>query len=197
MQVLGKNFGAQRIVLSEFFRVCPQTGAHIKMIETKIFIAIDDSRASTRAVSYVARLFGRRRGFRFYVVHVLPPLPSELLEHGGSEDPSKEVRLGVELRAEQQLWIAAAKKAAREGLNRAQANLRNSGIPAGAVQVLFCEPADGRDAADEILQKAHKCKCRTIVVGRESVSWFHEMFSKHLAEELLRRGKGFSIWVVQ
>jgi nucleotide-binding universal stress UspA family protein len=167
------------------------------MAETRILVAIDDSPASRRAVTYVAKLVGRRRGFRLYVVHVLPPLPTELLEHGGSEDPTKETRLEVNLKSEQQLWISAAKKAAQKGLNKARTSLRRAGISAGAVQALFSEPADGRDAADAILQMAHECKCHTIVVGRQSVSWFHELFSKELAEELLRRGKGFSVWLVQ
>lgn len=167
------------------------------MADTRILVAIDDSSASRRAVTYVAKLVGRRRGFRLCVVHVLPPLPRHLLEHGGSEDPAKEERLEVDLKADQRLWIAAAKQAAQKDLNKAQATLRKARISAGAVRTLFCVPADGRDAADEILQMAHGCKCRTVVAGRQSVSWFHELFSKDLAEELLRRGKRFSIWLVQ
>ena len=167
------------------------------MDDTRILVAIDDSSASSRAVDYVARLVGRRRGFCLCLVHLLPPLPPALLEHGGSENPRKEAQLEAGLRAEQELWISKAKKAAQESLNKASSTLRNAGVRAGAVQTIFCEPADGRAAAEDILRMARECKCRTVVAGRKSVSWFHELFSQDLAEELLRYGKGFSIWIIE
>jgi len=161
------------------------------MTETRILLAIDDSPASIRAVTYAAHLVGRRRGFRFCVVHVLPPFPAHLLEHGGSETSASD------LKAERQLWLAAAKKASQRGLDEAGAKLRKAGVPTGAIQLLFCEPAEGRDAADDILQMAHECKCDTVIVSRDSVSWFHELFSQELSEEILRRGKGFSVWAIE
>jgi hypothetical protein len=33
--------------------------------------------------------------------HVLKPMPRELLEHGGSENPAAEAQLGAQLRGEQ------------------------------------------------------------------------------------------------
>lgn len=166
-------------------------------MDSRLLVVLDDSVASRRAVKYVVKFVGRRRGFRICLVHVLPPLPPELLEHGGSEDPAKESRLEVDLKAEQHHWISAAKKTSQKGLDEACAILRKAGISAGSIQLLFCEPADGHNAADAILQMAHECKCDTVVVGRESVSWFHELFSKELAEELIRGGKGFSVWLVE
>ena len=161
------------------------------MTETRILLAIDDSLASARAVTYAAHVVGRRRGFRFCVVHVLPSFPAHLLEHGGSETSARD------LTGERQLWLAAAKNASQTGLDEARAKLRKAGVPTGAIQLLFCEPAEGRDAADDILQMAHECKCDTVVVGRDSVSWFHELFSQELSEEILRRGKGFSVWAIE
>lgn len=167
------------------------------MADTRILVAIDDSAASRNAAKYVAKLVGRRRGFRLCLVHVLPPLPPALLEHGGSEEPQKEAQLEAELRAEQERWTSKMKKAAQSGLNKASAILRNAGVPRRNLQAMFCEPAEGRDAADAILGMARECKCHTVVAGRQSVSWFHELFSQDLAEELLRRGKGFSVWLVE
>lgn len=97
------------------------------MDDTRILVAIDDSSASSRAVDYVARLVGRRRGFCLCLVHLLPPLPPALLEHGGSENPQKEAQLEAGLRAEQELWISGAKKAAQESLNKASSTFRNAG----------------------------------------------------------------------
>ena len=166
-------------------------------MDTRLLVVRDDSAASRRAVEYKGKFVGKRAEFRICSVHVLPPLPPALPEHGGSEDPAKETRLEVDLKAEQHRWISATKKTSQKGLDEACATLRKAGVSAGSIQLLLCEPADGRNAADAILQMAHECKCDTVVVGRESVSWFHELFSKKLAEELIRRGKGFSVWFVE
>jgi nucleotide-binding universal stress UspA family protein len=167
------------------------------MSDTRILVAIDDSAASRRAVNYVATFVRRRRGFRLCLVHVLSPLPAGLLEHEGSENPQKEAQLEAQLKTEQERWISDAKRAAQKGLSRASAILRNAGVPARNVQALFCEPAEGRACAEDILQMARECKCQTVVAGRQSVSWFHELFSHDLAEELMRCGKDFSVWLVE
>jgi nucleotide-binding universal stress UspA family protein len=167
------------------------------MVDTRLLVVLDDSAASKRAVEYVSKFVGKRSGFRICLVHVLSPLPPELLEHGGSEDPAKETRLEADLKAEQHRWISAAKKTSQKGLDEARATLRKAGISAGTVQTSFCEPGEGPNAADAILNMARRCHCRTVVVGRQSVSWFHELFSQELSEELLRRGKGFCVWAVE
>lgn len=169
----------------------------MKTADTKIFVAIDNSSPSRRAVDYVAKLVGRRRRFRVCLVHLLPPFPPALLEHGGSENPRRERQLEAGLRAEQKRWILTAKNAAQNSLNKASSALRKAGVPARAVQTLFCEPADGRAAAEDLFRIARKYRCRTVVAGRESVSWFHELFSQDFAQELLRCGKGFSVWVIE
>src|SRR5438093_9703499 len=57
-----------------------------------ILIAVDDSEASYRAVTYVGSIIGGCEGFRVCLLHALSPLPRELLEFGGSEDPQQEER---------------------------------------------------------------------------------------------------------
>ena len=167
------------------------------MADIGLFVVHDDSVASERAVEYIARFVGRRSGFHIYLVHVLPPLPDELLEHGGAENPGKESRIGASLRAQQHKWISDAKKSAKPCLKKANAVLQRAGIPKGAIRALFCEVGENQDAADTILSGAREFKCHTIIIGRESVSWFHELLSQELPEELLRRGKGFSIWIIE
>lgn len=167
------------------------------MPDKRVLVVLDGSAMSKRAVQYVASLISRRRGFRVCLVHVLPPLPNRLLEHGGSENPTKEACLGNELRLEREQWISSAKSTAQKDLDNARTAFRKNGVPAASIQTLFCDPGEGRNTADDILRMAGECKCRTVVVGRESVSWFHELFSQELPEELLRRGKGFSIWIIE
>lgn len=41
-------------------------------------------------------------------------------------------------------------------------------------------------------------KCRTIVVGRRSLSWLNRLTAgKDLAERLVQSGKGFTLWIVE
>jgi hypothetical protein len=61
------------------------------------------------------------------MVHVLPPLPPELLEHGDSEDPAKEAQLEADLKVEQHRWISAAKKSLPEGAARRSCSPAESG----------------------------------------------------------------------
>ena len=165
--------------------------------DSRILLVLDDSEIAIRAVKYVAQFVGRRSQFRICLVHVLPPLPPSLQEHGGSSDAAQERRLDLAIREEQSRWIARNKTRAQKSLDQSGRILRKAGIPASAVQMLFCDPGEAEETADTLLKMATECQCHTVVVGRRSVSWLHELFSQDIAEELLRRGKGFCIWAVE
>src|SRR5919109_2528771 len=85
-----------------------------------ILIAVDDSEASYRAVTYVGSLIGGCEGFRVCLLHALPPLPRELLEFGGSEDLQREEREEACIKAEQARWIEAVAQAAEPVFTRAK-----------------------------------------------------------------------------
>jgi nucleotide-binding universal stress UspA family protein len=40
-------------------------------------------------------------------------------------------------------------------------------------------------------------KCDTVVMGRASLSWLSELIHGDPAEELVRLGTGFTIWIVE
>ncbi len=165
--------------------------------DSRLLVVIDGSDASIRAVRYVGTFIGRRRQFRVCLVHVLPPLPPALREHGGSSDALEEKRLDLALRAEQDRLIATTKKRMQKNLDQASTMLRKGGVTVAAVQTLFCEPGEPDETADTLLKMATECQCHTIVVGRRSISWFHELFSHDISEELLRKSNGFCIWAVE
>src|SRR5207244_3426527 len=71
-----------------------------------ILIVVDGSAASRRALAYVARIVGRRRGFRLCLIYLLPPLPPRLLESRGTEDPKAEEQLSAQLKVKQRRWIS-------------------------------------------------------------------------------------------
>jgi nucleotide-binding universal stress UspA family protein len=167
------------------------------MRTTKLLVIVDESKASKRAVSYVGQMVGRRRGFRIFLAHPLSEIPASLMEYGGGKNPDEERKLDAELHAEQKHWVFAAQEKAQPDLDRAVSGLRKAGLAAGAIEAKFCYPADGRARGDEILDLARKHKCHTVVVGSESLSWLRQLLGSDPVEELLRRGKGFAIWVVE
>jgi nucleotide-binding universal stress UspA family protein len=91
----------------------------------------------------------------------------------------------------------AAQEKAQPTLTRASAVLRKGGLAANAIEERFCFPADGRARADEILELAGKHKYHTVVVGSDSFSWLRQLLDGDPVEELLRRGKDFTIWIVE
>lgn len=165
--------------------------------DSKLLLVLDGSDAAKRAVKYVAQFAGGRKEFCICLVHVLPPLPPALREHGGSYDPSVEQQLDFAMRTEQDRWIETTKEQAQKDLDRACSILMKAGTSASAMQMLFCEPGEPEQTAETLLEMAHMCRCQTVVVGRRSVSWLHEMFSQDISEELLRKGKGFCVWAVE
>ncbi len=166
------------------------------MRSTRLLVVVDENKASKRAVSYVAQIIGRRRGFKVWLAHTLSEIPASLIEYGGA-NPDEEVKLDAERHADQKDWVFAVQEKAQPTLTRAGAILRKGGLAAGSIEEQFVYPADGRARVDEILELARKHKCHTVVVGREFLSWLRQLLSSDPIEELLRRGKGFTIWIVE
>lgn len=160
-------------------------------------MVVDESPASIRAITYVAKIVGRHRDLRICLAHILPQLPPRLLEFRGAEDPQKEQRLEARLKHKQQRWKAGAKKEAQRALGMATATLRRWGVCAGALDIQVSEGVEGVGAAERVLELARARQCDTVVVGRESVSWFRKLVRSNLAEELVHHGQRFTIWVVE
>jgi nucleotide-binding universal stress UspA family protein len=160
-------------------------------------LLIDGSTESMQAVSYIAKLADRQCGFHVCLLQVLPPFPPELLEFGGAEDSRKEQELESDLRREQQAWIASAKTSAEPRLERARQMLNGAGVPSSEIDLEFSDPMQADNVADMLLDQAVARRCHTVVLGHTAHSWFREVVGHHLAEELLRRARGITIWVVQ
>ena len=168
------------------------------MVRDRTFlVAIDDSEATLRTVSYVAETLGPQKGFQVVLLHVLSPIPPELLEFGGSEDPQTEQRLDEELKKDQAQWIEQAKQTAEPLIEKVKGVFLRVGVSADMITTVFAESIHRPDFVRELLETAHKQNCGTIVVGRESYPSFKEMFHHHVGEELVRKGQGFAIWVVE
>jgi nucleotide-binding universal stress UspA family protein len=158
-----------------------------------LLIAVDDSEATARAVTYVAAIVGRHRDVRLHLFHVAPIVPA-CLELGGSEDVQVEANRKAE-RATSRLDFLA--DLARAVFAQAQAILDRVGVPASAVNTHVLTTINGEDVIQNLLEAAQTHACDTIVVGRQSHSWLRELVQGHVADELVRQGEGLTIWVVE
>ena len=104
-------------------KLSPQKVGYAMDTRKNILIAIDNSDASMRAVAYVAAIIGGQSGFRVELFHVLPPLPSEVLEIAWPDAPELAERAKAEFRTARTQWIAKAEQAAQSMFTRPKALL--------------------------------------------------------------------------
>jgi nucleotide-binding universal stress UspA family protein len=166
-------------------------------VNRNILLAVDDSEASDRAVDYVAQMVGGRKEFQIVLFHVPAPMPPQLLEFGGAENPAREQRGQTELRAAQGELVEEMAKAAQPIFARAQTRFREADIPEESVKAeLFMPPAE-QSLDTSILQAARAHGCHTVVVGREAFSWLRELFQDHVADKLMQQAGDLTLWIVQ
>jgi hypothetical protein len=162
-----------------------------------ILIAVDESEAAYRAVTYVGSIIGGCTGFRVCLLHALPPLPRELLEFGGSEDPQREEREEACLKADQALWIEAVTQAAAPVFTRAKHILHEARVPEDAIETQIVDTVNTQDTVLDILETAHARHCGTVVVGRKSYHGLKALVTSHVSDELISQGEGLAVWVVE
>jgi hypothetical protein len=101
-----KQKGRKHALLHQSSRFSDPGGAD------KILLAVDDSLASRKAANYVADLARRKKELSIHIFHASDPLPTELQEFRGAENPDDEKTLDAELRRKRNSWEQKAKRAA-------------------------------------------------------------------------------------
>ena len=155
----------------------------------RLLVVVDESAATTKALQYVAQWAAGRADFEICLAHSVPPQPRQLIEIRGTEKER--------LRAYKSRWIAADETTEQRALYRANAVLMQGGIAASAIAAHYCYLVEGTRATTDILALARAQKCRTVVIGRKSLNWLGKLIGADPAEELVRQGKGLTIWVVE
>jgi nucleotide-binding universal stress UspA family protein len=164
---------------------------------SNILVAVDDSEASDRAVDYVAQMVDGRKGFQILLFHAPAPMPPQLLEFGGAENPERERRAQAELHTAQGELLEEMARAAQPIFARAQTRFRQAHIPEESVKTeLFMPPAE-QSLDTSILQAARAHGCQTVVVGREAFSWLRELLQAHVADKLMQQADDLTLWIVQ
>jgi nucleotide-binding universal stress UspA family protein len=161
-----------------------------------MLVVVDGTAPSCRALQYVGRVLAGRDRVACHLAYIAPHLPPELLESGGSEIPEREEQIESELRLAQSRWTAAASKKAERILRDARTRLQRAGVSAAHIRTCVSPSLDPGTAVQEVLLLARDQGCGTVVVGHRAHSWFRGLAGAHLAEQLVRRAKGFAVWVI-
>jgi nucleotide-binding universal stress UspA family protein len=157
-------------------------------------IAVDGSEHSARALHYVGTLLRDTRDVQVTLFHVLKPMPRELLEHGGSEDPAEEVRLAKRLQEDQENWVRMESRFEHPILLTALELFGRTGFPLDRVTLKF---GHEDDVAHTILDEARTGGYQTIVVSRHGLKRVKLFFGGGITDQLLRDASGYTIWIVE
>ena len=169
----------------------------MKYSSRRILVGIEDSESSTRLLEYVADLVRDGSSFVIHLLHAVGPVPVELREFRGAENPRTERQLDSQLQQKRDDWMLRAKTEALPLVENARMQLRAMGIAESTISTHLIVLQDKQDFIGGIFKTASKNRCSTIVVGQSPLPWFKELFTTHTGEELLKQSEGFGICVVQ
>ncbi|MHC5011074.1 MAG: universal stress protein [Planctomycetota bacterium] len=161
-----------------------------------VLIALDESEASMQAVQHVGRSWADEPGVTVRLLHIVGPMPTGLLEHGGASDPDEEAHIEHEQHEQQQQWIRETCEAFLPVFEKARRSLIEAGFPADAVTTQCSESIPEDNLGQLILDDARASGCDTVVVGRHAYPWFVELFHRHVGEVLQRAADGIQVAVV-
>ena len=178
---------------SDIFPSREEQASTTRTSQKNILVAVDDSEQSVRAVQYVGSLLRDTRDVSVTLFHVLNPMPRELMEHGGSEIPEIEDRLGAQLRKDQEDWIRSEGAIEYPLLLKALEGLGKTGFPIDRVMLKF---GYERDIVDTIIDEARFGGYGTIVVTRHETPGAKRLFGNGVTDRVLREVSGVAIWVL-
>ena len=149
------------------------------MEKQKLLVALDEHSISTELVKYLGKIISGKKDLEVCLLYMLAPLPPELREERGDN----------------RILAVPSGKERRPG--NAISILTRAGVPPNSIRRIARQLVNHEDLTDDILKLAEENACQTIVVGRSSFPWFKETFHRHLADSLVRKATGITIWVVE
>jgi hypothetical protein len=174
---------------------------HADAARKRILLACDGGTEAHRALEYVAEIVAGRSDFRVSLYHRLPALPPDLREHGGSEYPQREGELDRDLSTRVAAWISSSKEAVQATLGKLEGELVERGVRPDTISRWVDDDASpGESLTDALRRVASQRDCGTIAVSRQHaamIDGFEKLFSHHTSDALVRKGRGFAIWVIE
>jgi nucleotide-binding universal stress UspA family protein len=161
-----------------------------------VLVAIDDRPATERAVKAAARHVAGHPERHIVLFHVLPTLPTELLEFGGRADEAEERHGLQELRQQRHAWMAEARVQAQPLYDRLTAILQDAGVTEDQIEEGYDAPNPECTVAREILRVARERSIGTIFIGHHGSTGRHALFRQHVGQELARRARDEDVLII-
>ena len=168
--------------------------SNLSVSPKNILLAVDDSKATTHALQYVGALLRETPGVAITLFHVLNPMPRELMEHGGSENPDMEHQLGEQLRKDQQEWMHTEETREYPILERALERLKETGFPTERVTLKL---GYAGDLVDTLVDEVRAGGYGTLVMTKRGQPDAAHLFSRNVADRLSRELPGIALWVME
>ena len=149
-----------------------------------ILVAIDDFPMTRHLEECLRKTIEDRNAVTIHLFHALGPLPPQLLESRGAEDPADEKKVEAEQVQLQESWFIRARQEAEPLLKAATARLRDLHFSDAEIKSHFFLLNHREDLVAEILKAARDNDCATIIVGHKSHPWLREQFHSHTAVQL-------------
>lgn len=163
----------------------------------RLLVAVDDSEAAERAVRYVGRIIGGRADFGPLLYHRLPPIPPEMRDHGGSENPEREAERSREQSHRTAEWVRSMEDQTRPVLKHHRTLLVEAGVAESAVGFVLDEDVTpGENLSDALRRTARARACHTVVIAREHLSGLREVSTTHVSDDLAHHPEGLAVWIV-
>jgi len=151
-----------------------------------IVIPVDGSDNSLRALDYTNLVFAPKHNLKITLFHVLPALPSDLIEEG-----RKDVRIGEQLLNLKKKYISLA-----EGmLADARKKLVNLGFAEHAVETVYQEKRVG--IARDICNWAEDHRADAVIISSRGRTRFEAFFTGEIANKVLEYVKTCPVWMVK
>lgn len=148
-----------------------------------ILVAIDDFPMTQHLEDCLRKTIKDQTAVTVHLFHALGPLPPQLLESRGAEDPTDEKKVEAEQIQQQESWFIRARQEAEPLLQTATARLRDL-LSDAKIKSHFVLLYQREELAAEILKAAHDNDCATIIVGHKSYPWLREQFHAHTDVQL-------------
>jgi hypothetical protein len=162
-----------------------------------ILLAIDDFGQSKPLIDYVAALIKGSSHFQIHLFHAAGPLPPNLLESTGAENPTEEIKVEQKQERAQDRWAIDSKEETQHLFDAQIAQLASSHFPKENIVKNFVLLHQRSDLVPEIISAAQQNNCGTIIVGYGSYSWVREQFQAHIGEQLISQCHDTAVCVVR
>jgi nucleotide-binding universal stress UspA family protein len=163
----------------------------------QILVAIDDFKDARPLLKYVGDLVCGRADYKIHLFHALEPLPPQLMESPGAENPKDEARVEKKQKCQQDRWVDRAVKRIEALFAASKSQLASARVPPDDIQAHISPLNHRADLVAEIVKTARENNCGTIVVGYGSYPWIREQLHTHVSEQLMAASDNFAVCVVR